>query len=694
MADAPAQAQVGVLSLPMFWRVRALDSFLDGIGRPVFLTGLRRPGPEVTAIIGWGRKRPALRARRAAARWGLPFITLEDGFLRSAGLGVAGTPPLSIALDRLGVHYEATPPSDIEADLQNWRRIPPADMAKARDLIALMRAHLIGKYNDAPDLPDDDPAGRIRPLVLVVDQTFGDASIAGGGVDAGDFAAMLDAALAENPGADIRVKIHPDVLAGKRKGFLLAAAKARGVALESRPVSWPSLARRAARVYVATSLAGLEALLQGVPVTCFGLPFYAGWGLTDDRRPAPWRTARPTLEAVVAAAYVRGCHYLSPLSGAPGDALEVARHIARLKRNDADFAGHTVVMGLRPWKHANMRRFLASRWGKVSFATDIDHAISIARRDGGRVAVWAARAPEGLESACAAAGVALWRIEDGFLRSVGLGSDHVAAASLVVDRQGIYFDPTGPSDLESLLETGHFDAGLIEEAAQLRRAIVERGLTKYNVGRARAVEIGCAPGQRRILVPGQVEDDASVQRGAPWVGGNLGLLRAVRAAAPDAWIVYKPHPDVEAGNRQGAIPRDVALSLADQVMIDTSVVTLFDHVDEVHTMTSLVGFEALVRGLPVTTHGAPFYAGWGLTNDRAVMPRRSRRLSLDELVAGALLVYPRYCDPESGLPCDVWHVVNRLSARTPTPARGLRQRGMRGLRLAGAMIRSLISSAR
>ena len=209
-----------------------------------------------------------------------------------------------------------------------------------------------------------------------------------------------------------------------------------------------------------------------------------------------------------------------------------------------------------------------------------------------------------------------------------------------------------------------------------------------------AVEIGCAPGQRRILVPGQVEDDASVQRGAPWVGGNLGLLRAVRAAAPDAWIVYKPHPDVEAGNRQGAIPRDVALSLADQVMIDTSVVTLFDHVDEVHTMTSLVGFEALVRGLPVTTHGAPFYAGWGLTNDRAVMPRRSRRLSLDELVAGALLVYPRYCDPESGLPCDVWHVVNRLSARTPTPARGLRQRGMRGLRLAGAMIRSLISSAR
>ena len=59
-------------------------------------------------------------------------------------------------------------------------------------------------------------------------------------------------------------------------------------------------------------------------------------------------------------------------------------------------------------------------------------------------------------------------------------------------------------------------------------------------------------------------------------------------------------------------------------------------------MTSLVGFEALLRGLPVVTYGQPFYAGWGLTRDHAPLARRTRRLSLDELVAGALLRYPRY----------------------------------------------------
>lgn len=687
-------ARLGVLSIGMFWRVRGLDRLLAGLGRPLWLSGLKRPGPEVVAIAGWGRKKPARRAIRAAARWGLPFVTVEDGFLRSAGLGVEGTPPLSVVLDGRGVHYEAEPASAIEADLQAWRAIPEADRQAAAELMALMRRHFIGKYNDAPDLDPADDTGRDRPLVLVVDQTRGDASIAGGRADAARFLAMLDAAIAENPGADLRVKVHPDVLAGQREGFLLDAAKARGIPLESRAVSWPSLAARAARVYVATSLAGLEALIQGVPVTCFGLPFYAGWGLTDDRQPAPWRAARPDLVAVVAAAYIRACRYLDPLGGPVGTALGVARHIARIKRNDAEFAGHTVVMGLRPWKHARMRRFLASRWGRVSFATDVHRAIETAKRDGGRVAVWAARAPEGLVEACRAAGVPLWRIEDGFLRSVGLGSDHVAAASLVVDRQGIYFDPTGPSDLEILLETAPFDEGVLAEAARLRRVIVERGLTKYNVGRAQDVVIGAKPGQRRILVPGQVEDDASVRLGAPWVGGNLGLLEAVRAAAPDAFIVYKPHPDVEAGNREGAIPRDVALGLADQVVVDTSVVRLFDLVDEVHTMTSLVGFEALTRGLAVTTYGSPFYAGWGLTDDRHETPRRTRRLTLDQLVAGALLLYPRYCDPGTGLPCDVWHVVELLSARAPQPARGLRQRGLRGLRLAGAMLRSALAGLR
>ena len=65
-------------------------------------------------------------------------------------------------------------------------------------------------------------------------------------------------------------------------------------------------------------------------------------------------------------------------------------------------------------------------------------------------------------------------------------------------------------------------------------------------------------------------------------------------------------------------------------------------VDEVHVLTSLAGFEALLRGKSVTCYGLPFYSGWGLTEDVVPNPRRNRRLSLDELVAGALIEYPVY----------------------------------------------------
>jgi capsular polysaccharide export protein len=78
------------------------------------------------------------------------------------------------------------------------------------------------------------------------------------------------------------------------------------------------------------------------------------------------------------------------------------------------------------------------------------------------------------------------------------------------------------------------------------------------------------------------------------------------------------------------------------------IVELFPHVDDVHCLTSLAGFEALLRGLPVTCHGLPFYAGWGLTRDLHASPRRTRRLALDELVAGALILYPTYVSRTTG----------------------------------------------
>lgn len=323
---------VGIMSQWVAWKVVHLPRFLHAEGMPHWLWQRGRHAPRgLKAIAGIGYKRSSAPARVLCERWGLPYIALEDGFLRSSSLGVQGDTPMSMVVDPIGIHYLADRPSLLENFLQQPEQIDESELATARALMALMRDSGIGKYNHAPDLPSHDSLGRERPLILVVDQTYGDFSIPGGGLCEADFIRMLDAALAENPDADVRVRIHPDCVAGYKRSCLLEAAQQRGVTIESRVVSWSSLARRAQRVYVGTSQAGLEALILGVPVTCFGLPCYAGWGLTDDRQAIPRRRAQPSLEQLVAATYIRYCRYIDPLSGQLTDVLTVARELARSK---------------------------------------------------------------------------------------------------------------------------------------------------------------------------------------------------------------------------------------------------------------------------------------------------------------------------------------------------------------------------
>jgi capsular polysaccharide export protein len=261
------------------------------------------------------------------------------------------------------------------------------------------------------------------------------------------------------------------------------------------------------------------------------------------------------------------------------------------------------------------------------------------------------------------------RLEDGFLRSVGLGADLVKPLSWVMDTQGMYYDARQPSGLERLLEEADFETALVYRAALLRQRVLALGLTKYNVG---AVRWSRPSGRKSVvLVVGQVEDDAAVTYGAPGLRTNMDLLRAVRALRPEAWLVYKPHPDVVARLRDAGSGEAKAASLCDEVVVDAAMDNLLRDVDEVHVLTSLAGFEALMRGTPVVTWGMPFYAGWGLTEDRLPIERRTRRRTLDELVAATLIVYPTY--------------VSRISNHFTTPERALEE--LREWRDAGGTLR-------
>lgn len=253
------------------------------------------------------------------------------------------------------------------------------------------------------------------------------------------------------------------------------------------------------------------------------------------------------------------------------------------------------------------------------------------------------------------------QVEDGFLRSVGLGADLVRPLSWVFDWRGIHYDPACSSDLEHLLQHASFEPGLLARAAALRMRLVQERLGKYNLGGKPWQPPAAAAGRRLVLVPGQVETDAAFRAQPSGPRSNLELLQAVRAAEPDAWVLYKPHPDVVAGLRRAGHGEGEAGNWCDEVLPQADTAQLLESVNAVHVLSTLTGFEALLRGCEVVCHGLPFYAGWGLTTDLQACGRRSRRLSLDALVAGALVSHPRYFSARTGRPCEVEQVVEELA---------------------------------
>jgi len=293
------------------------------------------------------------------------------------------------------------------------------------------------------------------------------------------------------------------------------------------------------------------------------------------------------------------------------------------------------AVGFPFYKRVSLRAFFAP--SPVRMLACFDDVVP-----GGLLVVWgAADVPSRLRECCQ-----VCRLEDGFLRSVGLGADMIRPLSWVMDRRGMYFDARQVSDLEFLLQNADFSGELQERAARLRARIVQARLTKYNVGQGQWHRP--STGREVILVPGQVETDASIRYGSPHVRSNLDVLKRVRAAHPQAYVIYKPHPDVTAGLRLRGDQESDVVRHCDELVVDVSMDVLLEQVDAVHVMTSLAGFEALLRGRRVICYGHPFYAGWGLTEDVYPLERRTRRLSLDQLVVGALIMYPRYMSLADG----------------------------------------------
>jgi capsular polysaccharide export protein len=358
-----AGASVAILSSGV-WRLRHLIKEMTGL-KPVLLRAHKRSqNDNIVAIAGWGHKPTAHVARELASAAGKPYIAIEDGFLRSVRPGPREL-PLSLVFDTAGVHYDPNTESELERLITSAAgRSRPAIEARARAGMARIRELGISKYNGGPRLSPSE-MGLGRPprggRVLVVDQTMGDGSVLCGPAGAHTFGEMLAAALDEHPDAQIIVKTHPEVVGGRKRGYLgnvqSQDGRIRVVDFDVNP--W-SLIDVVDHTYVVSSQLGFEALMGGCKVTCFGGPFYAGWGLTSDRASFPRRQARPTLEQLFAAVYLDYARYIDPFRMQQTSFESAVDELAW--RRDHALSGHVrrraLINGYR--MATNMRAMLAA----------------------------------------------------------------------------------------------------------------------------------------------------------------------------------------------------------------------------------------------------------------------------------------------------------------------------------------------
>ena len=587
---------------------------------------------------GWGLKASGLAARRRARRVGGRLLLLEDALVRSIRPGAGGA-VYGVIADSQGIHYDACGPSDLLTALETgqpvgWMR---RDSPASNDVLRLMdRFREVGasKYNWFPGEYRDEPLPD-KEGILVIDQSRGDAAILHGGLAVGDFDRMLRDALDSAAGVPVYVRAHPDHLFREKHSCfspsLLSDARVKLLPPDLSPAQCFSFCPT---VMVGSSLMGMEALIHGRKVIAYGRSFYAGRGLTEDRVSMD-KGRSVSLGELFEAAYLRYSHYFDPDTLDPCGLGSILDHLALQKEMFRRNSGRNVTVGFSPWQRKIANRYVRGPAADLVQIHALPETLPPAR-----LLVWGRK----LEIHAGK----VTRVEDGFIRSKGLGAAFNFPYSWVLDSRGIYFDAGAPSDLEELLNCGFSDADLAE-ARELIGILRETRLTKYNLtGDRVSLDPKLINGRKVILVPGQVEADASIAFGSPVVKSNIELLRSVRAAEPDAFLVFKAHPDLVAGARHGNVLPAGFSEASDLAVTEGNVLDWLDVCDEVHTMTSTVGFESLIREKPVVTYGMPFYAAWGLTTDRLECSRRQRKLTLDELVCGALIKYPRYLNPATG----------------------------------------------
>ncbi|MFT6346557.1 MAG: capsular polysaccharide export protein, partial [Myxococcota bacterium] len=517
----------------------------------------------------------------------------------------------------------------------------------AENSIEKIKDYQISKYNypfrENQDFKIDD---KISSKILLLDQVRGDLSLIINGQSEENFKKMYDEALIKAKGEKIYIKLHP-----KGCGYLEKIVDANKVIIIDPKVNIMSVMKKMREVFTVSSQGGFEALFFGLKVHTFGISFYSGYGLTKDYIKQPQRMERGLAEVFYAMYVHHATYFLNNNIVSFEELLELI--IENSQYFQKDHQSRYFIYKISIWKRLKFVNYINSR--KIYFVHSLEELQKYNLSSNDKVVTWGYRREKQLNFLKEKYGVEAIRVEDGFIRSIGLGSNLVKPYSLALDSVGIYYNYHVPSTIEKMLNEYYCSASELKSAKNIVAKILENNVNKYGLdddrsnGELEEYILKKSQGRKISLVIEQVANDLSVKLGSSeHLNTNEGLLRKVKENFPDDFIIYKRHPDVIGRNRESGISNSRIMKHADYLLGEQSNKIMLLS-DKIHVLSSLFGFEALIRNKKVYTYGMPFYAGWGLTVDLIKNVNRKRSLGLEELVYIALFKYCRYYDWENDI---------------------------------------------
>jgi capsular polysaccharide export protein len=580
------------------------------------------------SFVSWGYRTKVKTTFLLELLETIETVYFEDGLIKSIQDLEQSDSVFSFIVTTNSPYYDAFNISSLENTISSFNDFPENLKVQSTVFRETISSHFINKYNNIKSIIDIDIED---DSVLLISQLKDDLSLIHGCQQEISTKEIFDHISKVHPNKKIYVKIHPKSLTTSATNDIDLEYAKRFATIISDDTNSIALLKKFKHVFTKTSSMGYEALIVGCNVTCFGNPFYSGWGLTNDIYPLERRVRKLSIEQLLFIVSMKFTTYVNPFEKKESDVFDCLANIIKFK-NIASYSNKKIFCGISFWKRKFIKPFLFNKNIKFS-KKKCDFS-------------WGFKFPGNIV-----------KIEDGFIRSKNLGSFLTKPYSLSIDSRGIYFDINTESDLEYfsnelsiLLELSETNKSRIKS---FKEKFISSKISKYNLSSINTTFFNSliTDSKRIIFIPGQVDSDMSIKKSGQGYD-TLSLVKKVRDNNPDSFIVFKEHPDVSAGNRSKNYSLNIISSFVDSIIPQSvSIQDCISFSDEIHVITSTVGLEALFSNKKVVTYGTPFYAGYGFTSDTQSSSFYSRRnkISVDSFLSVVYFYYPLYIDNSNKL---------------------------------------------